>query len=120
MGIRTTLTYVTLTSAAASVLLAPVARADVDTDFANQLHTYGIYGPKDYNAWIGKIACKRITTHLDATAYESAAFLKDNLARTNSTTQTWQFLGAAISAYCPEQTSTLQSSSPPVVSAPGE
>ncbi|MCV7226528.1 hypothetical protein [Mycolicibacterium komossense] len=44
-----------LTSAA--VVLAPAAQADPDTDFANDLHSFGIYGPRDYNAWIGKIAC---------------------------------------------------------------
>ncbi|MCV7230018.1 DUF732 domain-containing protein, partial [Mycolicibacterium komossense] len=32
------------------------AQADPDTDFANDLHSFGIYGPRDYNAWIGKIA----------------------------------------------------------------
>ena len=26
------------------------AHADVDTNFANQLHGYGIYGPRDYDA----------------------------------------------------------------------
>ena len=31
---------------AAAVTLAAPAHADVDTDFANQLHGYGIYGPK--------------------------------------------------------------------------
>jgi len=47
--------------AACSMALAAVApaSADPDTDFANELHVYGIYGPKDYNAWIGKIECKR-------------------------------------------------------------
>jgi hypothetical protein len=33
------------------------AHADPDTDFANQLHSYGIYGPRDYNAWLAKIVC---------------------------------------------------------------
>jgi hypothetical protein len=32
---------------AATIMLAVPARADVDTDFANQLHTYGIYGQRD-------------------------------------------------------------------------
>src|SRR5690242_17502718 len=39
----------------AGVAVAGPAHADPDTDFANELHTYGIYGQKDYNAWIGKI-----------------------------------------------------------------
>ncbi len=97
------------TAVAASVLLAPSAQADVDTDFSNQLHTYGVYGPKDYTAWIGKIVCKRLATHVDENAFESAAFVQNNLNRTNSTDQTWQFLGAAIPAYCPDQTPALQS-----------
>lgn len=87
---------------------AAPAQADVDTDFANELHVYGIYGPKDYNAWLGKIACKRLATHLDPTALESARFLKTNLAKTTTTEQTWQFLGAAIPAYCPDQLPALQ------------
>ena len=40
--------------AAAGLVLAAPAHADPDTDFANELHVYGIYGQKDYNAWIGK------------------------------------------------------------------
>ena len=40
-----------------------------DTDFYNELHIYGIYGEKDYNAWIGKIACKRLWNNLDHDAY---------------------------------------------------
>ena len=107
MPIRTLLLRVGVLIAAA-VALAPGARADVDTDFTNQLHTYGVYGSKDYNAWIAKIACKRLATHVDGDAYASAAFLKRNLADTSTTDQTWQFLGAAIAAYCPEQTPVLQ------------
>jgi hypothetical protein len=42
---------------AAAVALAAPVHADVDTDFANQLHGYGIYGQRDYNAWLGQIAC---------------------------------------------------------------
>jgi hypothetical protein len=44
-----------LGTTAATIMLAAPARADVDTDFANQLHTYGIYGQRDYNAWLAKI-----------------------------------------------------------------
>jgi hypothetical protein len=36
--------------AAAAVTLAPPAHADVDTDFANQLHIYGIYGQDHLSA----------------------------------------------------------------------
>ena len=60
------------TLGAAAITLAAPANADPDTDFANQLHTYGIYGPKDFNAWIGKIQCKRLRTGLDANAGEAA------------------------------------------------
>jgi Zinc-binding dehydrogenase len=49
--------------AAATVTLAAPAHADVDTDFANQLHGYGIYGPRDYNAWLAKITCERLVTY---------------------------------------------------------
>jgi hypothetical protein len=30
----------------ATIALAPLAHADVDTDFANELHGYGVYVPK--------------------------------------------------------------------------
>lgn len=93
--------------ALAAVFFTAPAHADVDTDFANQLHVYGIYGPRDENAWLAKITCKRLTTRVDEDAFASARFLKTNLARTTSTQQVWQFLGAAVDAYCPEQTPTL-------------
>ena len=70
---------------AAAVALAAPVHADVDTDFANQLHGYGIYGQRDYNAWLGKITCNRLGNGIDADAYKSAAFLSKNLPR-NSTT----------------------------------
>ena len=54
--------------AAAALLSAAPAQADVDTDFANELHIYGIYGQKDYNAWIAKITCKRLNNGLDTDA----------------------------------------------------
>lgn len=84
------------------------AHADPDTDFANQLHTYGIYGPKDYNAWLGKIACQRLGNHVDQDAYQSAKFLATNLSRQNVTEQNWQFLAAAIDFYCPDKRSVLE------------
>jgi hypothetical protein len=96
------------TVAAAAIALAAPAHADVDTDFANQLHVSGIYGQKDYNAWLGKIACDRLGRGLDADAYASAKFILNNLPQHTTTGQAWQFLGAAISTYCPEQTPVLQ------------
>jgi len=92
---------------AATVALAPPADADVDTDFANQLHTYGIYGQRDYNAWLAKITCKRLGNGVDTSAGKSAEFLSHNLPRGTDTAQTWQFLAAAIDTYCPEQQPAL-------------
>ena len=89
---------------AAAVTMAVPAQADPDTDFANQLHTYGIYGPKDYNAWIGKITCQRLDNNVDHSATDSAAFLKKNLPRNSSSEQqVYQFLNAAFDTYCPEK-----------------
>src|ERR1700692_2878297 len=98
---------VSVTAAAAVVLAAP-SYADVDTDFANQLHTYGIYGQRDYNAWLGKITWDRLGG-IDADADKSAAFLSKNLPRGTTTAQAWQFLAAAIGTYCPDQMPVLTS-----------
>jgi hypothetical protein len=93
---------------AMAIALAAPANADVDTDFANQLHTYGIYGQKDYNAWIAKITCKRLYTGVDANAHESVAFLRLNLPRTTNDVQRSQFLATALGYYCPEKLPVLQ------------
>jgi hypothetical protein len=98
---------------AVTAALAAPAHADVDTDFANQLHVYGVYGPKDYNAWLGKIACKRLGNGTDADAHESAAFLAKNLPAHSTTEQTWQFLDTAINTYCPDQMPVLTSAAGP-------
>ena len=82
---------------------AAPANADPDTDFYNELHIYGIYGQKDYNAWIGKIACKRLWNNLDHDANASATFVKRQLNKNTTTEQTYQFLGAAYRTYCPEK-----------------
>jgi hypothetical protein len=97
----------------AAVALAAPARADVDTDFANKLHGYGIYGQRDYNAWLAKITCKRLGNGLDTSAEKSPDFLSHNLPRGTDTAQTWQFLAAAITAYCPEQQPVLDSLTKP-------
>lgn len=97
-----------IAAAALVVGMAVPAQADPDTDFANQLHTYGIYGPKDYNAWLGKIACQRLDNNIDHDAYQSAKFVATNLSRQNATQQNWQFLGAAIDFYCPDKRSVLE------------
>jgi len=90
------------------VAVAWPAHADPATDFATELHTYGIYGPKDYNGWIGKITCKRLYTGLDQDAEKSAKFVFTQLPKGSTTEQTWQFLGAAINTYCPDQAPVLQ------------
>ncbi|WP_395309010.1 DUF732 domain-containing protein [Mycobacterium sp. AMU20-3851] len=100
-----------IAAAAATAMLLPIgtatAVADRDTDFARELHGFGIYGQRDFNAWLVKITCKRLTTGVDADAAASAVFLSRNLARTTSTEQVWQFLGAGIPRYCPEHIGAL-------------
>jgi hypothetical protein len=93
---------------AVAIALAAPARADDDTDFANQLHTYGIYGPRDYNTWLGKIMCDRLHKGVDANAFESTHFLAANLPRGTTQVQTWRFFATAISYYCPDQTPVLE------------
>jgi Protein of unknown function (DUF732) len=88
---------------AAGLALAAPAHADPDADFANELHTYGIYGQKDFNAWIGKIVCKRLYNGVDQDAYKSAQFISWQLQKDSTTEQSWQFLGAALRTYCPEK-----------------
>ena len=111
-------------AAAAAVALAvgvpATAHADPDTDFANALHIYGIYGPKDYNAWIGKIACKRLDRGLDADAFASAKFVADQLHKDGTTAQAWQFLGLAIPTYCPDKQSVLQTAAGQPVPPPAD
>jgi Protein of unknown function (DUF732) len=97
------------TVAATMVALAAPTHADPDTDFANQLHGQGIYGPLDYNAWLGKITCERLHNGLDTTAERSAHFALVNLPRGTTTAQSYQFLAAAISTYCPDQVPILTS-----------
>ncbi|AQA02568.1 hypothetical protein BVC93_09145 [Mycobacterium sp. MS1601] len=94
--------------AALSLTLAPTASADPDEAFADQLHTFGIYGQKDFNAWIGKIMCKRLRNGHDADAFASAKFVHDQLQKGSTTDQAWQFVGAGIPIYCPDQLFVLQ------------
>ena len=89
--------------AATGLAVAAPAYADPDTDFANELHTFGIYGQRDYNAWIAKIACKRLDRGVDADVRASAKFVADRLQRGSSTEQAWQFLAAAMNYYCPDK-----------------
>lgn len=94
--------------ASTALTLATPAHADPDIDFANQLHEFGIYGQRDYNAWLGKITCKRLFKGVDGDAYASADFITLNLDRGTTQGQAFQFLGAAISTYCPDQVGVLQ------------
>ena len=94
---------------AAGLAFAAPAHADPDTDFTNELHIYGIYGQKDYNAWIGKIACKRLYNGVDTDANKSAQFIAMQLQKgQQSTEQAYQFLGAALRTYCPDQLPILE------------
>jgi hypothetical protein len=101
-------TVIGIAVAAAGLVLAAPVHADPDTDFTNELHTYGIYGQKDFNAWIGKIACKRLYEGVDTDANKSAQFISMQLQKgQQSTEQAYQFLGAALRTYCPEKISIL-------------
>jgi hypothetical protein len=88
---------------AAAVAMAIPAHADPDTDFVNELHTFGIYGPKDYNAWIGKITCQRMRNNIDPSVNESASFVNKNIPRGSSEQQVYQFINASIDTYCPDE-----------------
>jgi len=93
---------------APALMFAAPAHADPDTDFANELHTYGIYAQKDYNAWIGKIACKRLYNAVDQDADKSAKFVFVQLPKGSTTEQAWQFLAAALRTYCPDKLPVLE------------
>ena len=58
-------TILGIAAVAAGLAFAAPAHADPDTDFTSELHTYGIYGQTDCNAWIGEITCKRLNNGLD-------------------------------------------------------
>lgn len=86
----------------------PAAHADPDTDFASQLHTVGVYGPRDYNAWIAKIACERLDRGIDHSAADSARFVARQLSKNATTAQSWQFVALAYPIYCPDRQVLLQ------------
>jgi Protein of unknown function (DUF732) len=100
-------TLIGVAALAVAIGFAAPAAADPDTNFANELHTYGIYGPKDYNAWIGKITCRRLGTNLDANAFEAAEFVRNQLHKDATTEQAWQFLAAGLRTYCPDKLPVL-------------
>ena len=105
-GIR--LASIAAAAIAPALVFAAPAHADPDVDFANELHTYGIYGQKDYNAWIGKITCQRLYNGFDQDAGKSAKFVFQQLPKGSTTEQAWQFLGAALRTYCPDKLPVLQ------------
>jgi hypothetical protein len=104
----TRLASIAAAAIAPALLFAAPAHADPDADFASELHTYGIYGQKDYNAWIGKITCKRLYNGVDKDAFKAAQFIQINLQKDSTTEQAWQFLGAALRTYCPDQLPVLE------------
>ena len=93
---------------AAAIGLSAPAYADPDTDFDTQIARYGIYGPRDYNPYLAKISCRRLAQGVDPDAAATAHFLLNNLPRGTTQVQTYQFLGSAISIYCPDQAPKLQ------------
>ena len=95
-------------AAAGIAVAAPAQADDWDYPFNAQLHAYGIYGPQDYNAWLAKISCERITRGVDGDPYKSAYFIQRNLPLGSTEGQAFQFLGAAIDHYCPDQAGFLQ------------
>jgi hypothetical protein len=95
-------------AASAIALAAPAQADDYDAPFNAQLHTYGIYEPQDQTAWLAKITCERITRGVDHDAYKSATFIQRNLPLGTSEGQAFQFLGAAIDHYCPDQVGFIQ------------
>lgn len=99
---------VAVAAIAAAIGLSAPAYADPDTDFDNQLGRFGIYGAHDYNPYIAKIACRRLGQGVDPDAAATAKFISNNLARGTTQVQAYQFLGTAISIYCPDLAPKLQ------------
>ncbi|MDD4867685.1 MAG: DUF732 domain-containing protein [Mycobacterium sp.] len=101
-------TGVAVAAAAAIALATPAQADDYDYTFKNTVNDFGVYGPQDYLAWLGKISCDRIGRGVDKNPYQSAAFLQRNLPRGTTEGQAFQFLGASIDHYCPEAAGFLQ------------
>jgi hypothetical protein len=86
----------------------PSPPSDYDAPFKNTVNGFGIYGPQDQLAWMGKISCDRINRGVDTDPYKAANFIQHNLARGTTEGQAFQFLGAAIDHYCPNQIGFIQ------------
>ena len=95
-------------AASAIAFAVPAQADDWDYPFNKELQAYGIYGSQDYNAWLAKISCERITRGVDGDPYKSATFIQRNLPRGTTEGQAFQFLGAAINQYCPDQVGFIQ------------
>ena len=95
-------------AAAAIALAAPAHADDYDTTFKNTVNRFGVYGPQDQLAWLAKISCDRIGRGLDGDPYKSADFIQHNLPLGTTQGQAFQFLGAAIDHYCPNQVGFIQ------------
>lgn len=86
----------------------PSPPSDYDAPFKNTVNGFGIYQPQDQLAWLGKITCERIGRGVDGDAYKSATFIQRNLPRGTTQGQAFQFLGAAVDHYCPDQVPFVQ------------
>ncbi|OMC44354.1 hypothetical protein A5747_11600 [Mycobacterium sp. IS-836] len=87
----------------------PSPPSDYDAPFKNTVNGFGIYQPQDQLAWLGKITCDRIGRGVDTDPYKSANFIQRNLPRGTTEGQAFQFLGAAVDHYCPDQVGFVQS-----------
>jgi hypothetical protein len=105
---RRTLATCTAIAAAAIALAAPAQADDYDYTFKQTVNHFGVYGPQDQLAWLGKISCDRIGRGVDGDPYKSATFIQRNLPLGTSQGQAFQFLGAAIDHYCPDQVGFIQ------------
>ncbi|MEE6175469.1 DUF732 domain-containing protein [Mycobacterium sp. 050134] len=110
---RRTLTT-SIAAAAAAIALAgpahaaPIGPNDWDAPFKDTVNGFGIYGPQDQLAWLGKITCERVGRGVDSDPYKSATFIQRNLERGTTQGQAFQFLGAALDHYCPDQVGFIQ------------
>jgi hypothetical protein len=86
----------------------PSPPSDYDAPFKNTVNSFGIYQPQDQLAWLGKITCDRLARGVDHDAYKSADFIQHNLPRGTTQGQAFQFLGAAVDHYCPDQIGVVQ------------
>jgi hypothetical protein len=119
---RGTKLFTSVAMAAAAIALAAPAQADPppptprtpsppsdnDAPFKNTVNGFGIYQPQDQLAWLGKITCDRLGHGVDHDAYQSATFIQRNLPRGTTQGQAFQFLGAAVDHYCPDQIGVVQ------------